>query len=73
MTNLLPFALFVRAASSPVLSLRDLASDWINCTADVSSMLPPGSGNQRDLATINNFWGSVGLVSLSLVELAYVR
>ena len=43
-------------------SLEDLASKWIDPNAPVSTNLPEQlGGKQRDLAVINNFWGSVGI------------
>ena len=43
-------------------SLTDLASRWIDPNIPVSTNVPKQlGGDQRDLAVINNFWGSVGI------------
>ena len=50
----------VSVANAAVPTLDDLESDWINPNVPVSEAAKL-DGNQRDLATINNFWGSVGI------------
>lgn len=56
------FALTDSALSSAVPTLEDLQSAWIDPNAAVSNVSATGlKGDQRDLATINNFWGSVGI------------
>lgn len=48
--------------ATDVPSLEELGSKWIDPNTPVSTNLPEQlGGEQRDLAVINNFWGSVGI------------
>jgi hypothetical protein len=55
------------AEATDVPSLDDLASVWVDPNAPVTNITATGlGGDQRDLATINNFWGSVGIAPESV-------
>ena len=47
-------------SSAAVPSIDDLASEWVDPNADVSAKANI-TGANRDVATINNFWGAVGI------------
>eukprot|EP00041_Stephanoeca_diplocostata_P028949 m.839802 g.839802 ORF g.839802 m.839802 type:complete len:459 (-) comp23469_c0_seq4:4535-5911(-) len=43
-------------------TLNDLRSNWVDPNSPVSTNIPETlGGDQRDLPTINNFWGSLGI------------
>ena len=46
-------------------SITGLASEWMDPTQEISAAAAVGP-EQRDLATINNFWGAGGIAPQSL-------
>ena len=50
----------VRPPAPAVPTLAELASNWVDPTKEVSAKAALGA-EQRDLATIQNFWGAVGI------------
>lgn len=60
--SVLAVVLALLAGSAAVPTLEDLRSQWVDPNTPVSKHIPQQlGGSQRDLPTINNFYGSVGI------------
>jgi hypothetical protein len=59
----------VVAAGATIPTIEEMSGRWIDPNAPVSKMAPSApelGANQRDLPTVNNFWGSVGIAPESV-------